>query len=193
MPSTRGLVFRILLSLMLFLAVLNVHAQTGNAGTIRGIVTDSTGAVVPNATVHLVNEVSQLDRTVISDSSGQFTFSNVPFNPYHLTVSAKGFAPFVQDVDLRSAVGTNLKLVLQVTGGTSTVTVEANGGDLIEDDPTFHTDVSRELFEKVPLESQSSGLSSLVTLSSPGVAADSNGLFHGLGDHASNSFSIDGQ
>jgi hypothetical protein len=32
-----------------------------------------------------------------------------------------------------------------------------------------------------------------VTLSSPGVAADSNGLFHGLGDHASNSFSIDGQ
>src|SRR6185437_12314980 len=38
-----------------------------------------------------------------------------------------------------------------------------------------------------------SSLSSLVTLTSPGVAADSNGLFHGLGDHASNSFSIDGQ
>ena len=46
---------------------------------------------------------------------------------------------------------------------------------------------------KLPLESQSSSLSSLVTLASPGVAADSNGLFHGLGDHASNSFSIDGQ
>src|SRR6202000_3026309 len=43
------------------------------------------------------------------------------------------------------------------------------------------------------LESQSSSLSSLVTLSSPGVSADSNGLFHGLGDHASNSFSVDGQ
>jgi outer membrane receptor protein involved in Fe transport len=36
-------------------------------------------------------------------------------------------------------------------------------------------------------------LSSLVTLTTPGVAADSNGLFHGLGDHASNSFSVDGQ
>jgi hypothetical protein len=33
----------------------------------------------------------------------------------------------------------------------------------------------------------------LVTLSSPGIAADSNGLFHGLGDHAENSFSVDGQ
>ena len=36
-------------------------------------------------------------------------------------------------------------------------------------------------------------MSSLVTLASPGVAADSNGLFHGLGDHAENSFSVDGQ
>ena len=32
-----------------------------------------------------------------------------------------------------------------------------------------------------------------MTLASPGIAADSNGLFHGLGDHASNSFSVDGQ
>ena len=45
----------------------------------------------------------------------------------------------------------------------------------------------------MPLESQSSSVSSLVTLSSPGIAADSNGLFHGLGDHAENSFSVDGQ
>ena len=49
------------------------------------------------------------------------------------------------------------------------------------------------MFDKLPLESGSSELSSLVTLSSPGIAADSNGLFHGLGDHASNSFSLDGQ
>jgi hypothetical protein len=47
--------------------------------------------------------------------------------------------------------------------------------------------------DKLPLESASSSLSSLVTLASPGVSADSNGLFHGLGDHASNSFSVDGQ
>ena len=66
-------------------------------------------------------------------------------------------------------------------------------GDLVETDPTTHTDVDRELFDKLPLESTSSSLSSLVTLATPGVAADSNGLFHGLGDHASNSFSVDGQ
>ena len=53
--------------------------------------------------------------------------------------------------------------------------------------------MDRALFDKLPLESASSSLSSLVTLTSPGVAADSNGLFHGLGDHAENSFSVDGQ
>jgi len=79
-----------------------------------------------------------------------------------------------------------------VVGATSTV-VNVTGSDLVENDSTFHTDVDRGLFDKLPLESQSSSLSSLVTLSSPGVAADSNGLFHGLGDHASNSFSVDGQ
>ena len=67
------------------------------------------------------------------------------------------------------------------------------GGDLLENDPTFHSDIDRNLFDKLPLESASSSLSSLVTLSTPGIAADSNGLFHGLGDHAENSFSVDGQ
>jgi len=86
-----------------------------------------------------------------------------------------------------------LKLVMQIQTAASTVTVEANAGDLVETDPTFHTDVDRDLFNKVPLESASSSLSSLVTATTPGVSADSNGLFHGLGDHASNSFSVDGQ
>ncbi|HMF17102.1 MAG TPA: TonB-dependent receptor plug domain-containing protein, partial [Gemmataceae bacterium] len=73
------------------------------------------------------------------------------------------------------------------------VNVTEEGGDLLENSPTNHTDVDRELFEKVPLESSTSSVSSLVTLTTPGIAADSNGLFHGLGDHAENSFSVDGQ
>src|SRR5438046_2982851 len=56
-----------------------------------------------------------------------------------------------------------------------------------------YSSVHGTLIEKVPLESASSSVSSLVTLSSPGVTADSNGLFHGIGDHAENSFSLDGQ
>ncbi|MGA3081982.1 MAG: carboxypeptidase regulatory-like domain-containing protein [Terracidiphilus sp.] len=192
MSFNRNAIFRILPVLALILAALGAQAQSGNAGQVRGAVFDPSGAVVPNASVSLSNGVSGFQRTATTDATGQFLFSNVPFNPYQISVSAKGFAPLSQNVEIRSSVGTNLKLTLQVTGGSTTVTVEATG-DLVEDDPTFHTDVDRDLFIKVPLESASSGLSSLVTLSTPGVAADSNGLFHGLGDHASNSFSVDGQ
>jgi hypothetical protein len=169
-----------------------VFAQaTGNAGTIAGTVTDASGAVIPSAKVTIINPVSGYSRTAITDSAGKYQFFNVPFNPYHMVISANGFAPIMQDENINSNVTLALKNSLRVGPATTTVTV--SGEDLIENTPNFHTDVDRGLFQKVPLESQSSSLSSLVTLTTPGVSADSNGLFHGLGDHASNSFSIDGQ
>jgi hypothetical protein len=174
---------------MLVLPVV-VRAQGGSS--ISGTVVDPSGGVVANATVEIHNPVSGYDRSTTTDASGAFSFSNVPFNPYYLSVKAEGFAPFAQDVEIRSSVPVEIKVGMKVAGTTTSVTVEA-GGDLLENDSTFHTDVDRSLFDKLPLESASSSLSSLVTLSSPGVAADSNGLFHGLGDHAENSFSVDGQ
>ena len=62
MSLQSGTTFRILPVFVLFFAALGAYAQGGNAGTVRGTVTDHTGAVVPNATVHLTNEVSGLDR-----------------------------------------------------------------------------------------------------------------------------------
>jgi len=179
------------LSVFLFSVVFSALYAQSNSGHIGGVVTDPSGAVVPGATVSIENPVSKYSRTATTDKEGHFQFPNLPFNPYHLTVVMPGFGSVAQDVDVASVVPVNLNISLQVSTASSTVMV--HGEDLIENDPTFHTDVDRGLFQKLPLESQSSSLSSLVTLASPGVAADSNGLFHGLGDHASNSFSIDGQ
>ena len=162
------------------------------SASISGTVLDPSGAAVANAEVEIHNPVSHYDRSTASDTSGKFTFPNVPFNPYHLSVKGEGFAPYSQDVEVRSAVPVDIKINLKVSGSSEIVTVEA-GEDLLENDPTAHTDVDRELFDKIPLESASSSLSSLVTLATPGIAADSNGLFHGMGDHAENSFSVDGQ
>jgi hypothetical protein len=153
---------------------------------------DPSGAVVPNASVEIHNPVSGYDRTTTTDNKGNFSFTNVPFNPYHMTVKAAGFAQIAQDVDVRSVVPVTVSVSLTVATGIDTVTVES-AGDLVENDPTFHSDIDKSLFDRLPLESASSSLSSLVTLSTPGIAADSNGLFHGIGDHAENSFSIDGQ
>jgi hypothetical protein len=175
---------------LLLLASAGAYAQS--SGTVHGSVEDPSGAVVAGATVEIQNPVSHYSQTAKTDSQGNFTFANIPFNPYHLTASASGFQTASQDVDVRSAIPTELKIGLQLGTAATTITVEASR-DLIENDPVTHTDIDRALFDKLPLESQSSSLSSLVTLASPGVSADSNGLFHGLGDHASNSFSVDGQ
>jgi hypothetical protein len=169
------------------------HAQSGNSTSITGTVLDPSGAVVVNAAVEVRNPVSGYFRSAVTDAAGMFTIPNVPFNPYHVTVAGKDFAPFAQDVDVKSSVPISLSINLQVSASSEVVTVESTAEDLLENTSTFHTDVDRGLFDKLPLESQSSSLSSLVTLASPGIAADSNGLFHGMGDHAENSFSVDGQ
>ncbi len=181
-----------LLPFLPFAAAPFAAAQTaGSAGTLSGLVTDPSGAIVPGAIVTLVNPVSGYNRSATTDSAGRYRFNNIPLNPYHVTVTGPGFAPLAADVAIRSTVPVTLDESLKLGESSTSVTVEAS--DLLESSPTFHTDLDRGAFEKLPLESASSGLSSLVTLSSPGVSADSNGLFHGLGDHASNSFSLDGQ
>jgi len=182
-----------LLVIFTFGLMVSGYAQSGgNSTSVTGTVKDPTGAVVTNATVEIRNPVSAYERTTTTDSSGRFTIPNVPFNPYHVTVTGQGFNGYVQDIDVRSAVPVSLNISLKIKGSSESVTVEA-AGDLLENDPAFHTDVDRGLFDKIPLESPSSSVSSLVTLATPGIAADSNGLFHGLGDHAENSFSVDGQ
>ena len=105
----------------LFLAVFAAvsNAQTGNSSTISGTVVDPSGAVVANATVSIHDPVSGYQRSATTDSSGNFSFPNVPFNPYHMTVTAKGFAPYTQDVEVRSSVPLDVKISLSVAGSSN--------------------------------------------------------------------------
>ena len=183
----------LVLGLVLLLTAAPAKAQLGNAGSIEGVVKDSSGGVVAGAKVEISYPVTGYQRETTTGSDGAFHFTNVPFNGYHLVVTAPGFGPYTQDVDVRSSVPVAVQIGLKIGTAATSITVEANGGDLLEKDPSFHTDVDTALTDRMPLESQSSSVSSLVTLATPGVVADSNGLFHGLGDHAENSFSVDGQ
>jgi hypothetical protein len=179
----------IALHFVLFVAV--ASAQLGNSGSIEGVVKDQSGASVPGAKVEITNPVSSFHREATTDTGGSFRFTNVPFNTYHLVVSASGFGSLAQDVDVRSTVPMNVPIALKVGSASTSITVEAT--DLVENESTFHTDVDQGIIARLPVESQSSSFTSIATLVSPGVAADSNGLMHGLGDHAENSVSLDGQ
>ena len=129
-------------ALLLMLLGPSALAQSaGAAGTVQGKVVDQTGAVVPGATIELLNPVTGYQRTQTSDASGGFMFRNVPLNPYHLSVRAKGFDTAAQDVDVRSGVPIDLSLQLGIAKSSTTVEVSASAGDLLESEPSAHTDV----------------------------------------------------
>ena len=171
-----------------------MRAQSmGGAGSIIGTVTDVTGAVIPGATVTLTNPVSGYLRTQKTSPIGQYQFNNVPFNNYHMSVAAPGFNSAEQDAVVRNGIAIAQQWKLSVTTSSTTVEVESNGGDLINNTPNVSTEIDSSAIEKIPTEGSSSALSSLITMATPGIAADSNGLFHPQGEHADTSFSVDGQ
>jgi hypothetical protein len=168
------------------------RAQSINSGTVTGVVTDSSNAVIRQVNVTLRNAVTGYQQSAVTDEAGAFRFNNVPPNGYHLTAVAAGFAPASQQVDVRNSIPIALSISLQVASESTTVTVEASGA-IVEQDPSAHVDIDRSLLLKIPGSSGAGGLSQAITLSTGGVAADSNGLFHPLGDHAQSSFVVDGQ
>jgi hypothetical protein len=165
----------------------------GNTGTVEGAVADPSGAAIPKATVTLHNPLTNYTQSALSDSDGSFRLGNVPPNSYHLAVTAPGFEPFAQDVTVKNSLPLQIKATLSLAGERQSITVEAAGADILELDPSSHVDTDRALINKLPVSDPAGRLSQAITYSTGGVAADANGFFHPLGDHAEAAFLIDGQ
>jgi hypothetical protein len=172
---------------------ISANGQGLSAGTVSGVVVDPNNATVPNATVTLSNAITGYHRDTTTDKDGAFQFSNVPPNPYELITSATGFATARQTLDVRSSVPITVKIPLAVGTATEVVNISSNAASVIENDPSAHVDVDKSLIDKLPAGDPGSGLSTVVTLSAGGVAADSNGGFHPLGDHFEAGMSLDSQ
>src|SRR5579859_3771956 len=193
--SLKGILFLLVfLFVGTFVICYNAAAQSlGNAGTIQGTVVDPTGAAVPGAKVTVHNPVTGYSQEVTTGDDGSFKISNIPLNGYHLAVTAKGFATFNQDVDIRSTLPVQVAAKLGLAGSETTVNVEANSQDILEVDPTAHTDAGHHQLELLPINDPGAGLSKSIIYTTGGVADDGNGFFHPLGDHAQVLFVIDNQ
>jgi len=181
---------------LIFTAVVSgsLYAQSlGNAGTIQGLVRDPSAASVANARVTLANPISGYSQTTTTGANGAFRMGNIPPNSYHLEIRATGFGTYGADLSIRNSVPLQITAGLTLAGSASSVTVEGAGADLLENDPTAHVDVDRQLISKLPSVNPGSGLSDAIVFSTGGVAADGNGFFHPVGDHAQVSFVLDGQ
>jgi TonB dependent receptor len=107
------------------------------------------------------------------------------------SVSASGFNSVRGGINIRTSVPITLKIPLVV--GTATASVTVTGAEEeIENDPKAHVDVDISATKRMTLSTPGNGLSDVVTKVAGGVAADSNGFFHPLGDHAQSQTSLDG-
>jgi len=127
MPLRRSTT-RLLILLPLLLSTLCGHMAMGQtaAGTLRGQVSDPSGAVIPGATVSATPATGQA-RTAQTDGQGNYELSGIVPGKYTVTVGAKGFTAFQQDVEDAARQVTSLNIPLQIVVEQERVTVEEQG------------------------------------------------------------------
>src|SRR5262245_27039095 len=127
-------------------------AQIGGAGSIQGLVTDSSGAVIPGATVTATNVATGVKSERLTAEAGLYVITPLPPGEYTVSASIAGFRPIVQEkviVDALSSVTVNLSL--QVGGVTETVTVSEAPTPLNTSYSRLGVTIRNELYTNLPL------------------------------------------
>jgi hypothetical protein len=173
-----------------FLLFSGAPCEAALPAKICGVVEDQTRAAIPGIAVKLTSAESS--KTTSTDADGQFCLPDLEPGGYELELRVPHFRVEQRRLELRSGEFVQLTITLTIqTAGLEVTVVEgaADPGSL----NVAQTQFSKGLIEKLPSESVNAAMSSILTLTTPGVAADSNGVFHPLGEHAETSFSVDGQ
>jgi len=143
-------IFPVQLALLLLLSA-PLWAQTFR-GTINGVVTDPSGAVVPGAKVTATDVATAAVRTTISSGAGEFAFSDLPASSYNIKVEATGFqATDVTGVQLLAGKVYTLPVKLSVAQQAATVEVSADALSLDTTTVTQTTTLASTALQDVPL------------------------------------------
>jgi len=124
----------VLLLLSLLLAATFASAQTFR-GSILGTVTDTSGAVLPGATVKVKNAGTGLERTTQTTAEGNYTISELPIGTYGVTVSQAGFQTSVTS-NVIVDVATERRVDISLKPGQVADTVEVTGEAIAQVDTT---------------------------------------------------------
>jgi Carboxypeptidase regulatory-like domain len=126
-------------------------AQATNNGTVVGVVSDQSGAVVPGATVTLTDASTNGARSTQTSRTGQYVFVNVSPGVYSITASKGGFE--LDKIDNQTVqVGTQAtaNFTLHVGNAQQTVEVQAAGTDLQTLNATVGSTVEQEAIAELP-------------------------------------------
>ena len=128
-----------------------LHAQT--VSSITGTITDSSGAVVANATVTVTNDATNVKKVVTSNSAGSYTVTDLNPGTYTVTVENAGFQASVHNgVGVEVARAATVDAVLQAGSTSQTVQVTENAIALDTTQPDLNTTIENKVVQELPNE-----------------------------------------
>ena len=170
-------------------------AQTA---TITGVVTDSSGAVIPAAVVKVTNTETNAERTIPADARGNYVATPLPVGKYRVEVDQQGFQKAVAS-DITLQTNETVRVDMKLTPGAVTQTVEVTGAASIvqSETATVGNVIDQQKVDNLPLNGRHFESMSLLV---PGVTSTSpspsNGgqvsISAGGGRFSSNNFRLDG-
>jgi carboxypeptidase family protein/TonB-dependent receptor-like protein len=165
--KTPRLIFCLLL--FYFSLAVQVSAQV-NTASLTGLITDPSGASVPNASVTVKNKATTLETTGMTDDSGYYTFGSLPVGAYSLQVEAQGFKRALQeDISLEVGQKARIDVALEVGAVSESVLIGSAPQLLTTQEATTGGVIENRMVAQLPLSGRNwDDLIALV----PGVQAD---------------------
>ncbi len=162
-----------LLPLIFVLACVAALAQANSE--LTGVVTDQTGAVVPDATITLTNPATGSTKTTVSGATGLYSIPGLNPATYNMKVVAKGFQGYAQNgivVNVSSTARSDVKLT--VGAGSETVTVEADALAVQADSNVVSTLISAQQISQIATENRNFAALAALGMGVSSALPDSN-------------------
>ncbi|MBL8203701.1 MAG: carboxypeptidase regulatory-like domain-containing protein [Blastocatellia bacterium] len=188
----RGLQAIVTAGLFFILGTVFALAQTASSGTIRGVVKDPSGAVVPNASVVMTSSRTGTERKASSSGDGSYVFVSIDPGTYTLTVEASGFKRYVKtDLVVSPSETKGVDVIMEIGAATESVTISAAAVEEIktETGERSNTLKSDQLNNLSIISRNSTELLRIL----PGVVAPDQSVYQVSGFGGADQYAVNGQ
>ncbi|HEY5213813.1 MAG TPA: TonB-dependent receptor [Acidobacteriaceae bacterium] len=165
---------RLLMAAVFSASAVVMSAQSSTQGAISGTVEDVTNAIVPGASVTIINNGTNATQHLTADGRGYFNAPLLEPGLYKVTVVSPGFGQYeVNPVTVQVGQVTSLMPHLKVGAENQTVQVSAETPVLNFESPDFTSNLNKKALDDIPVNNRRW---SSLALTTPGVVSDSNGF-----------------
>src|SRR5215467_7751459 len=187
------LAFAFLSSLVLVFCSARVHGQGTDLGTIRGTVTDSSGAAIPNAAVTITDALTNTARQTQTNSQGHYEMFGLKPGAYRVVITAPGMdKEEITGIVLSGSDTVSADAVLKVSAAQESVVVSLEAPAINTEDQTISQTLDNQSVIELPRDSRD--VYTFLYLNPSITQADSDGSFKFIGAQSYGaSFSLDGQ